>query len=154
MRSISASAISGFVRADRQVSGTRAFAVRSGAPVQLSGRNRRRPIITGTSSRASVSDTSVWQLAVLPSAEAYCAPTPTECDPFFGSAVSSTTRTALAPPIRLSAGDREFLFQQRFVPDAARNEMMQLVVVAWNRAHRDAIGSTLLRSPGPISPAT
>src|SRR6266702_881564 len=29
-----------------------------------------------TSPRASVSDTSVWQLAVLPSAEAYCAPTP------------------------------------------------------------------------------
>ena len=31
------------------------------------------------------------------------------------------------PLVRL---DREFLFQQRFVPDAARNEMMQLVVVA------------------------
>src|SRR5436189_6136415 len=29
--------------------------------------------ITGTSPRASVSDTMVWQLAVLPSAEAYCA---------------------------------------------------------------------------------
>jgi hypothetical protein len=103
MRSISASAISGFVRADRQVSGTRAFAIRSASLVQLSGRNRRRPIITGTSSRASVSDTSVWQLAVLPSAEAYCGATPTECVPFFGSAVSSTTRTALAPPISLSA---------------------------------------------------
>ena len=57
----------------------------------------------GISFRASVSDTSVWQLAVLPSAEAYCGATPTECDPFFGSAVSSTTRTALAPPISLSA---------------------------------------------------
>ena len=83
--------------------GTRAFAIRPASLVQLSGRNRRKPIITGTSSRASVSDTSVWQLAVLPSAEAYCGATPTECVPFFGSAVSSTTRTPLAPPISLSA---------------------------------------------------
>src|SRR6202453_492108 len=73
------------------------------SPVQLPGRNRRKPIITGTSSRASVSDTSVWQLAVLPSAEAYCGATPTECEPFFGSAVSSMTRAAPAPPISLSA---------------------------------------------------
>ena len=42
--------------------------------------------VTGTSPRASVRDTSVWQLAVLPNAEAYCAATPTECLPFFGIA--------------------------------------------------------------------
>jgi hypothetical protein len=36
---------------------------------------------------ASVSDTRVWQFAVLPSAEAYCAATPTECAPFLGIAV-------------------------------------------------------------------
>lgn len=35
------------------------------------GRNRRQATVTGTSPRASVSDTNVWQLAVLTSAEAY-----------------------------------------------------------------------------------
>ena len=52
---------------------------------------RYNATITGTSPRASVSDTSVWQFAVLPSAEAYCGATPTECLPFFGIAVSSIT---------------------------------------------------------------
>src|SRR4029077_11918658 len=70
---------------------------------QLSGRKRRNATITGTSSRASVSDTSVWQLAFLPSAEAYCQATPTECLPFFGTAVSSITNTASLPPTSLSA---------------------------------------------------
>jgi hypothetical protein len=54
--------------------------------------------MTGTSPQASVSDTRVWQFAVLPSAEAYCAATPTECVPFFGIAVSSITSTASLPP--------------------------------------------------------
>src|ERR1700682_355231 len=71
--------------------------------VQLSGRNSRRAIMTGTSSRASVSDTRVWQFEVLPSAEAYCGATPTECVPFLGSAVSSITSTASLPPTSLSA---------------------------------------------------
>jgi hypothetical protein len=48
----------------------------------------RNVVITGTSPRASVSDTNFWQLAVLPSAEAYCGATPTECLPFFGIAVA------------------------------------------------------------------
>jgi len=38
----------------------------------------RAMIITGTSPDASVVATSVWQLAFLPSAEAYCGATPTE----------------------------------------------------------------------------
>jgi hypothetical protein len=38
-----------------------------------------------------------------PSAEAYCAATPTECVPFLGIAVSSITRTASRPPTSLSA---------------------------------------------------
>jgi transposase len=42
--------------------------------------------------------TGVWQLAVLPSAEAYCGATPTECVPFLGIAVSSITSTASLPP--------------------------------------------------------
>jgi len=37
-----------------------------------------QPTMTGTSSEASVSGTSVWQLAFLPSAEACCGATPTE----------------------------------------------------------------------------
>src|SRR2546429_507339 len=84
-RSISARAISGFVRAVRYSVGTPARSNRARLLVQLSGRNNRNASMTGTSPRASVSDTSVWQLAVLPSAEAYCAATPTECVPFLGS---------------------------------------------------------------------
>ena len=42
------------------------------ASSQLSGRKRRNATITGTSPRASVKDTSVWQFAVLPRADAYC----------------------------------------------------------------------------------
>src|SRR3979490_742393 len=75
-RSISARAISGFVRAVRYSAGTPARFNRARSLVQLSGRNSRSASMTGTSPRASVSDTRVWQLAVLPSAEAYCAATP------------------------------------------------------------------------------
>src|SRR5262249_4330184 len=45
----------------------------------------------------------VWQFAVLPSADAYCGATPTECVPFLGIAVSSITSTASLPPTSLSA---------------------------------------------------
>src|SRR5271168_4034419 len=136
MRSTSASAISGFVRAARQSSGTRAFAIRSAASVQLCGRNRRRPIMTGTSSRASVSDTSVWQLAVLPSAEAYCGATPTECDPFFRQRRVVDDKDCAGASDQFIRLNSEFLLQRRFVPDAARNEMMQLVVVAGRQSRR------------------
>ena len=51
-------AISGFVRAVRLSSGTRARAMRSESSVQLSGRNSRRPTITGTSRAANVNETS------------------------------------------------------------------------------------------------
>src|SRR5262245_22139421 len=93
----------GFVRAVRYSAGTPARSNRARLLVQLSGRNSRKASMTGTSPRASVSDTRVWQLAVLPSAEAYCAATPTECVPFLGIAVSSITRTASLPPTSLSA---------------------------------------------------
>ncbi len=66
--------------------------------VQLSGTKKRNATMTGTSPRASVSDTNVWQLAVLPRDEAYCAATPTERSPFFHIAVSSMTGTASLPP--------------------------------------------------------
>ena len=67
MRSISAKAISGLVRAARCSTGTPACFKRTGLLVQLSGTKRRN----ATSPRASVSDTNVWQLAVLPRDEAY-----------------------------------------------------------------------------------
>src|SRR5271154_4789465 len=57
-RSISSIAISGFVRALRLSSGTRARAMRAESSVQLSGRNSRRPTITGTSRDANVNETS------------------------------------------------------------------------------------------------
>ena len=79
-------AISGFVRATCRFVGTPARVIRSGSSVQVSGKKSRRPTITGTSRDARVTETSDWQLDVLPSAEAYCAATPTECCPFFGSA--------------------------------------------------------------------
>src|SRR6266487_3094746 len=101
-RSISAKAISGFVRAIRYPAGTPARSNRARLLVQLSGRNSRNASMTGTSPRASVSDIRVWQFAVLPSAEAYCAATPTECVPFLGIAVSSMHGIAAADePIRL-----------------------------------------------------
>jgi hypothetical protein len=76
---------------------------RTGSLVQFSGRKSRKATITGTSPRASVSETSTWQFAFFPSAEAYCAPTPTECLPFLGTAVSSITNTASLPPTSRSA---------------------------------------------------
>ena len=90
----SPSAISGFVRAIRCSTGTPARFKRARSLVQLSGRKRRGATVTGISPRASVRDISVWQFAVLPNAEAYCAATPTECWPFFDTAVSSITNTA------------------------------------------------------------
>jgi hypothetical protein len=65
--------------------------------------NSRKPIITGTSRRASVGDTSVWQLDVLPSVEAYCGATRTECVPFLDKDVSSMISQASSPPICASA---------------------------------------------------
>src|SRR5205823_13668237 len=91
------------LRPCRSTAGTPARSNRARLLVQLSGRNNRNASMAGTSPRASVSDTSVWQLAVLPSAEAYCAVTPTECVPFLGIAVSSITSTASLPPTSLSA---------------------------------------------------
>ena len=74
--------------------------IRSGLFVQVSGRKSRRPTITGTSREAKVTETSDWQLDVLPSAEAYCGATPTECCPFFGNAVSSMTRKPRSSPTK------------------------------------------------------
>src|SRR5919199_2763747 len=60
-RSSSASATSGLERGARNASGTPVRSMRSGSLVQLSGRKRRKAIGTGTSFRASVSETRTWQ---------------------------------------------------------------------------------------------
>src|SRR5215468_5572815 len=95
--------------------------------------------MTGTSPRASVSDTKVWQLAVLPSAEAYCAATPTECVPFLGIAVSSITSTAPADePVCL---DKQFCFHWRCIPDPGGNEVVQLVAFAQRKPLRHRLNA-------------
>jgi hypothetical protein len=88
----------------RYSTGTPARFSRAGSLVQLSGRKRRNATTTGTSSRASVSETNVWQLAFLPSAEAYCEATPTECMPFFGTAVDARRRPGLRRRLLQIAG--------------------------------------------------
>src|SRR3984893_11858623 len=120
-RSISTRANSGFVRAVRYSAGTPARSNRARLLVQLSGRNSRNASMTGTSPRASVSDTRVWQFAVLPSAEAYCAATPTECVPFLGIAVSSITSTASLPPTSLRNG---LVYLWETMPAFARRQRM------------------------------
>src|SRR5215471_1116926 len=102
-RSISTSAISSLVIYFRRSSGTAARSSRAASLTQLSGRNSLSPTMIGTSPDARVSDTSVWQLAFLPSAEVYCGATPTECSPFLGSAVSSMISQASSRPTILSA---------------------------------------------------
>ena len=47
--------------------------------------------------------------------------------------------------------DREFLFQQRLVPHAARNEMMQLVVVARRPSRRNRLDALALARPNQPS---
>lgn len=70
-RSISSMASSGFVLGCRMSSGTPALIIRASSLVQLSDRYSRGLSMSGTSPDASVTDTSVWQLAFLPRAEAY-----------------------------------------------------------------------------------
>jgi hypothetical protein len=70
VRSTSWSAIPGLVMKVRRSSGTPSLSIRVGSDVQLSGRNSRKAIGTGTSPQDSVSGTSVRPLAFLPSAHA------------------------------------------------------------------------------------
>jgi hypothetical protein len=54
-------------------------------------------------------------------------------------------------PDQLVRLDREFLFHERFVPDAARNEMMQLVVVAGRPSRRHRLDALALARPNQPS---
>jgi hypothetical protein len=65
-RSTSSMAVSSLLRKACCSGGTRTFAMRTGSLVQHSGRNRHSPTAVGTSPRASVAETRVWRLAVLP----------------------------------------------------------------------------------------
>ena len=107
------------VQADKLVGGSDAVLViddtavpKKGKPLRSVslGRKRRNATITGTSSRASVSDTSVWQLAFLPSAEAY-----------WRAGVAVEYRTARTKPeIALAEIDRVIATGVRFACVLAR----------------------------------
>jgi hypothetical protein len=150
MRSISASATSPLARGARCASGTPARSSRAGSATHSRGRNSRKATGAGTSSRARVRDTRVWQLAFLPSAPAYWCATPTEAEPFFGSAVSSTTSTASGPPSIASA------FAASAASSGAPSQAgLATTLCSWSCAgspRRADIGCTLLRSPGSSRP--
>src|SRR6478736_691879 len=139
-RSISASAISGLVRAARYSTGTPARFKRTGLLVQLSGTKRRNATITGTSPRAQC-------LAIGRLAERR------------GILRSNTNRTiallrhrrVVDDQHRILAADQaiglnqQFRLQWRCVPNAISNEMVQLVILArcQSRRHRlDALAIT------------
>jgi hypothetical protein len=73
-------------------SGTSALAQRSGSSVQLSGRYSCH--LTGKLACSHASDTltATWQLSCLPSIPHHWRATPTECWPFLGKPVSSTSQ--------------------------------------------------------------
>jgi hypothetical protein len=102
--------------------------IRSEHPRSLQPRRIARPNLgqelTGTSPRASVSDTRLWQMAVLPSAE------PIALRPYrmrallrYRGVIDYQHGIAAAnEPIRL---DQQFCFQRRCIPDPGSNEVMQ-----------------------------
>jgi hypothetical protein len=73
-----------------------------------------------------------------------------EAEPFFGSAVSSTTSTASAPPTSASA-----FAASTASSGAPSQEGLATKLWSWScaaRPRRIAIGCTLLRSPGSSRP--
>jgi len=137
-------------RGARRASGTPARSSRVGLDTHSRGRNRRSATGTGTSWRARVKDTSVWQLASLPSTPAYWCATPTEAEPFFGRAVSSTTSTASAPPTSASAFAASTASSGAPSQDGLATKLWSWSCAA--KPSRADIGCTLLRSPGSSSP--
>jgi hypothetical protein len=103
-----------------QRAGTPALSMRAVSLVQLSGRNSRKLSMSGTSPEASVTDTSVWQFAFLPSAVAYWGATPTEALPFLGRAVSSMISQAPLPPTNSSAWRHKVASSGRYPTDRPR----------------------------------
>lgn len=110
-----------------------AFDIGDGAFVQLSGRNSRKATGTGTSARASVSDTSVWQLALLPSIEAYCGGDPDGMLSLLRQGCIIDHKECIAcpdHPVRLM---RQFQPERLIIPHAIGNEMMKAIVLTWSQ---------------------
>ncbi|CAO4177892.1 hypothetical protein AFFFEF_03084 [Methylorubrum extorquens] len=101
--------------------------MRSRSPDQTSGRNSRKLICNGDLTAASVSETSVWQLAFLPSVVAYCVATATSLTLLRQRRVIDHEDRVW--PTNQSAGLRdERLLQRSCVPDPFGDEVVQLVV--------------------------
>ncbi|MBB4277647.1 hypothetical protein GGE12_005456 [Rhizobium mongolense] len=96
---------------------------------------------TGTSSRASVNDTSVWQLALAEHRRI------TEWSPFFGRPVSSITRKASEAPDNLVSLHGQFRRKRTGVPNAIRDEMMQAVVAIRRKPFRQRLHTLAISRP-------
>src|SRR6516164_7196150 len=149
-RSISARAISGFVRAVRHSAGTPARSNRDRLLVQLSGRNNRNASTTGTSPRASVSDTRVWQFAVLPSADAYLRSDTNRMRAFLGYRRIVDHQHGIAAADQPVCLDKEFGFHRRCVPDPGRNEVMQLIACAERKPLRHRLNALAVARTDPV----
>src|SRR3978361_759416 len=131
-------------------SGTLACARRASPGAQFLGKYSRKAIGIGTSCCAKVSETSTWQFACLPSTPQCCRLTPTECLRCLGSAVSSTIITASLPPTKASAVLRSTCSKGAVHQGEVDTKWWSCCVCPGHT--RSAIGSTLFRAPGPISP--
>src|SRR2546430_6185318 len=146
MRSISARAISGFVRATRYSIGTPVRLKRTGSLVQFSGRKSRKATITGTSPRASVSETST-AIRVLPQRRSILRSDTDRMLAFLGhrGVVDYQYRIAAADkPIRLN---EQFSLQRRRIPDTTSNKMVQLIIVVRRKTFRHWLNALAIVAP-------
>ncbi|MGY3361860.1 hypothetical protein ACVWZK_008523 [Bradyrhizobium sp. GM0.4] len=134
-RSISAKAISGLERGVRYSTGTRARFKRDILLVQLSGRRRRKPTITGTSPRASVKDTSVWQSSFYREPSVLSRNTDRALTLLRQRGIINNQHGILTADksVRLV---EQLCLQRPRVPDTVRNKVVQLVVAARGKAFR------------------
>src|SRR5262249_55985320 len=86
------------------------------------------------------SSAGIWELAVLPGAEAYSVATPTECVLFLAIAVSWITSTASLPPTSLSAWKSSSV-SQALLPRPRRNEVVQLIAFAERKPPRHRLNA-------------
>jgi hypothetical protein len=96
---------------------------------RIASPGRFRPTITGTSRRASVKDTRVWQLAFLPSAPAYCGANPHRAASLLGQRRVIDNRPGIIVTPDLSVGFGPQGDSQRCrIPDAAGDKVMKLII--------------------------
>ena len=137
-RSISSIAISGFVRADLPVLRDPCACHPLRHPLSRSqAGTAASPPSQALHATPKVVETSDWQLDVLPSEEASCDATPTDCCPFFGSAVSSMTRKPERSPTKRSASFKRAALSGALSHTPCSNEVMKLVVsdITSTRSH-------------------